>query len=381
MSFSIQKKKFFDVIQKAIPLIPSKTSLQILLNLKLTFNNSVLEVAATDLDHSITIKTDITGDGQFEITVNAKKLFEIVRELYDDELIISIEENVLTLQSGGAFTCRIAGADSRDYPRLPAIENYKEYSIDAVMFKEMMNKASFAVSRDEARACLCGVLWEVERSHTAMVSTDGHRLGCSANTVDFDIDDGNKITSIISPKTINLLDKIIDTETEGAKLTILSSDKYLVVKNDVFYVCTKMIEGPYPDYEKVIPKNNPRKILVSRGMLLDAVRRVSVLSNAKTHLVKYRFLTNQLELMVLNRDISSEARQILPVDYSGEEFVIGFDASYFTEILTLIKTPNVLLEMNTQISACLVHPVYEDEGSNRSIDTYLIMPLRIIEEM
>jgi DNA polymerase-3 subunit beta len=145
-------------------------------------------------------------------------------------------------------------------------------------------------------------------------------------------------------------------------------------------LCSKLIEGPYPDYEKVIPRNNTKIAIVDKSDLQNAVKRVSVLSNNKTHLVKFSFVKDEVEIMVMNREIGGEARQKVMIDYSGEDHTIGFNASYFSEILNMITTPKLKIEMNTQISACLLFPQYEKEEDKKSDNTFLIMPLRIMEE-
>ncbi len=379
MSFVIHKKRFFEIIQKAYPIVPSKTSLQILLNFKLTFSPESLDITATDLDHSIRVSSAISGDGDFEITVNAKKLFEIVRELHDDELTLSIDENVLTIESGGSFSCKISGADSRDFPAYPEIPEFTQVNLEKEQLRDCIIKSSFAVSKDEARACLCGVLFEVDKERMGMVSTDGHRLGSCFYNGSFDVD--SKVSGIISQKTLLHLVRIMDAEDAQFELEIQFGEKYMLFKTESFILCTKLIDGPYPDYRRVIPADNPKKVALNKGNLVESVRRVSVLSNQKTHLVKFIFKTNELEIVVLNRDIGGEARQILPVEYDGEEHVMGLNAAYFAEILNIIKTPEIRLEMNTQISACLIYPVYEKEEDKKSDDLFLIMPLRILEEV
>ena len=378
MAYTINKKNFFDVIQKAYPIIPSKSSLQILLNFKLIFYPDKLEVIATDLDHSIKLNTQITGDGVHEITVNAKKLFEIVRELHEGELTVDFDENVLIIESGGSFLCRISGADTRDFPPFPEQENFNKIDISVVDLKDMIVKSSFAVSKDEARACLCGVLWIVDNDKTGMVATDGHRLGSSFYKGDFNQDE--RIYRIVSPKSLLHLVRILDVENKDTVIDIYIGEKYIEFRNDTLALYSKLIEGPYPDYEKVIPMNNPKNAVIERGNLLEAVRRVSVLSNQKTHLVKFIFKENDLETIVQNRDIGGEAVQHIPVKYEGEEHTIGFNATYFLEILNIIKSPSVRLEMNTQISACLIFPAYEKEDDKKSEDLFLIMPLRILDE-
>ena len=378
MAYTIQKKIFFECIQKAYPIIPSKSSLQILLNLKLTFQPDNLEIVATDLDHSIKIKTPITGDGEHEITVNAKKLFEIVRELHEGELTIDFDENVLIIESGGSFSCKISGADTRDFPPFPEIDDFNHIEISVANLKDMIVKSSFAVSRDEARACLCGVLWLVNKERTGMIATDGHRLGSSFCNGAFNPEEG--LSSIVSPKSLIHLVKILEVENQDTSIDISIGEKYILFSNETMTLCSKLIEGPYPDYEKVIPKNNPKKAIIDKGNLLEAVKRVSVLSNQKTHLVKFVFKENELETVVQNRDIGGEARQVIPVEYEGEEHIIGFNAAYLIEILNIIKTTSITLEMNTQISACLIFPSYEKEEDKKSEDLFLIMPLRILED-
>ncbi len=381
MAFTISRKSLFDIVQKAVHVVPSKTSIPMLLNFKLSFSGNVLGLTATDLDHYISLKTSAFGDEEFEVTVNAKKFADIIRELGDnDDVTIGVENNVLSLTTGASFSCRIAGADAADFPHLPQLDEGTNFSIDAAVFGGMVARASFATARDEARACLCGVLWEVEKSKTTMVSTDGHRLGCCSFTCDFDSLPSSRIEAILPQKTVSLVGKIVPAQQGETRIEAQLSGKYLVLKTDDVLLYTKLLEGPYPDYDKVIPRTNPRKVILSRSMLYDALRRVGVLSNFKTHLVKFQFSANQLELAVNNRDIGGDARQVIPVDYSGENFTIGFDASYFSEILSIVNTPNVELEMNTQISACLIHPMYDEKASAGLDDLYLIMPLRIIDE-
>lgn len=378
MPFTIHKRSLFEIIQKAYPIVPSKTSLQILLNFKLSFTPESLEITATDLDHSIKLKTPINGDGEFEITVNAKKLFEIVRELHDDELTIDIDENVLIIESGGSFSCKISGADTRDFPKYPDIDNYNQIEIASDVLKDLIIKSNFAVAKDDTRACLCGVLFEVKDNTAGMISTDGHRLGSSFCNGEYGMD--SDASAIVSQKSLLHLVRIVDIEDTSSKVTVLFSEKYIVFNTESFNLCSKLIDGPYPDYKKVIPNNNPKAVTVDKNILIESVRRVSVLSNQKTHLVKFIFNLNELEIVVLNSDIGGEARQIIPIEYDGDEHIIGLNAAYFTEILTIIKTPTIRLEMNTQISACLIFPCYENEEDKKSEDLFLIMPLRILEE-
>ncbi|MBN1981797.1 MAG: DNA polymerase III subunit beta, partial [Chitinivibrionales bacterium] len=333
---------------------------------------------ATDLDHSIKVKTDLNGTHRFEVTINAKKFFDIIRELYDDDVTIDVRENILIIESGGTFSCKIAGVDSRDFPEFPLIESSCTVVLNCNQFKDMVSKSCFAVSVDDSRACLRGVLWEFDSTRTGMIATDGHRLGSSFYTGSFV--SGEKVQNIISPKSLLHLIKIVDDSASDATIRVSFNDKYILFSTDTVTLCSKLIEGPYPDYEKVIPRLNTKKAVLHKSTLLEAVRRVSVLSNQKTHLVKFTFKNSSLEIVVFNRDIGAEARQNIPISYDGDEHVIGLNAAYFVEILSIIKTSSIRLEMNTQISACLVFPHFEKDEEKESDDLFLIMPLRILDE-
>jgi DNA polymerase III subunit beta len=376
MAITIAKEALFDGLQKAFPVIPLKSSLQVLSNFRLVFNNSQLEITATDLDQSMRIAIGVEGDGAFDVTVNARKLFEIVRELPQGTVSIEIEENVLILASGKQFSCKIAGADSTDFPGFPEIASGVEFEIPTALLKTMIPKSSFAVAKDESRACLAGIHWEIHPDKTVMVATDGHRLGSSVVKDSFSVSD--KITGIVSPKSLNHLVRILDSKNVE-KLKVVINEKYVAFVSGAFTLCSKLVEGPYPDYNKVIPLSNPREAVVDRGALVNAVKRASVLSNQKTHLVKFTFSDGALEVVVVNKEIGGEAREKIVIDYAGDEHNIGFNGQYFNEILDIIKTPKIRMKMNTQISACLLFPVYEKEEEKLSEDLFLIMPLRIME--
>jgi DNA polymerase-3 subunit beta len=347
--------------------------------LKISFLNDKIEISATDLDHSIVVSKTTSSQGNKEITVNAKKLFEIVRELPDGEIFLSVDENVLIIESKKGFSCKIAGTSSNDFPEFPSIESTISFKIDIATLKEMIVKSSFAVSKDESRTCLCGIFWNIEEQSTGMVATDGHRLGSSFTIGNYAVSE--KASMIVAPKTLLHLIRVLESVESESMITVSKDEKYVLFANEKIKICSKLIEGPYPDYDKAIPKNNPKKAIIEKAQFLEAVKRVSVLSNQKTHLVKCIFKEESVEVSVFNRDIGGEAQESVSADYSGEQHIIGFNAIYLLEIMNIIKQPKIRMEMNTQISACLIFPHFDKEEDKKSDDTFLIMPLRIMEEM
>jgi DNA polymerase III subunit beta len=379
MECKIIKSDLYELIQKAYPFIPVKSSLQILSNFKLSFFPEKIEIAATDLDHSILVSLNVQCSGEKEITLNAKKFFEIVRELPEGDVFLKDDENVISIECKNGFSCKIAGTNTNDFPKPPEIEEKNRFSIDSLSLKEMIIKSSFAVSKDESRKSLCGILWNVEKNKTGMVATDGHRLGSSFLSNNFDVSE--KKAMIISAKTLQYLIRILDSETSEKTVSVSEDEKYIVFSNEKIKICSKLIEGPYPDFEKAIPKNNPKTAYIDKNKFLEAFKRVSILSNQKTHLVKCQFKENEVEVSVINRDIGGEAREIVPIEYSGDTHIIGFNSMYIMEILNIISQPKIRMEMNTQISACLIFPHFDKKEDQKSDDVFLIMPLRIMEEI
>jgi DNA polymerase III subunit beta len=378
MALTISKDSLFDVLQKAYPIIPLKSSLQILSNFRISFNGSMIEITTTDLDQSLKIflHAEALDSKSFDITVNARKFFEIVRELPQGMVSFSVEDNVVLLQTEKNFSCKIAGADSNDFPGFPDVSNDHEIEINPVLLKTMIPNSSFAVAKDESRACLAGIFWEVSKDSTGMIATDGHRLGSCFINDSFSCED--KISVIASPKTLNNLLRNVDAK-QDTKIKVLFSEKYVTFVGKDFTFCSKLIDGPYPDYTKVIPASNPREAVVDRIALLNATKRASILSNQKTHLIKFIFSENTMEVIVVNKEIGGEAKEKVSIEYKGDVHTIGFNGQYFTEILDIIKTEKVKISMNTQISACLLYPVHKKEEEKTSSDLFLIMPLRIME--
>jgi len=374
MKFSISKKSLINVVQKSLPVIPNVTSLNVLHNFKMIFSSNKLEVIASDLDNFVKATTDITGDGEVEIAVNAKKMFEVVKEIGDELLTLEVINNSLTINSESGFTCKITGVNIKDFPNFPDSKYGDTYSIPSSVFNSLVEKSNFAVSRDEARACLCGVLWECSSQRVGMVATDGHRLGASFSYTELGFEND---TSVIVPnKSLQHILKTIEFGNfENVDFTI--SDRNIVFSVDGFTLSAKLIDGPYPDYEKGIPNEFSKSVIIDRKNLISAIKRVSVLSNKKTGLVKFNFEDNNINICANNREIGGEANQIIPVKYDGEDnFLIGFNGTYLLEILNIIKTQDIKINMNGQFSATVISEVLETENND---SLFLVMPLRIFD--
>jgi DNA polymerase-3 subunit beta len=379
MSIKVQKKDLLDAVQKAFPIVPTKTSLMILCSFRVSYGDSILKILATDIDHSLQVTVGADGDGEFDIAVNARKIFDVVKELPDGLVTIHVEDMVFHVEAkDGLYGCKISGADPVDFPEVPKMDGGVEFDVSAAVFRDMLHKSSFAVSKDETRAYLSGVLWELSPEKIGMVATDGHRLGYSF--VDSELSIDRTISNILSKKSVSTLDRITDSGNQDEFLSVIVCERYVSFGTPSFTMVSKLIEGKYPDYGKVIPRNNPRVVVIDRLPVLDVAKRVVVLANARNNFIKFTFKDGKMNAHVLNKDIGAESWDSVPVEYDGEEHVVGLDGKLFIEILEILKTDKVRIEMNTQISACVIHPVYADEKDKVSEDLFLLMPLRIMDE-
>ncbi|MCL2219217.1 MAG: DNA polymerase III subunit beta [Chitinispirillia bacterium] len=378
MSVLIQKKDLCEAMQKAIPVVPNKTALLILSNFKLSYSDSELEIMATDADHSLRVTAPASGDGNLEITVNARKILDQVKELPEGELKLYLDGLVLIMETERGLY-KIAGAAPDDFPGIPTVENGVELDMGIFALRDMIQKSAFAVAKDETRIFLSGVLWELSSDKAGMVATDGHRLGYSFIGMNLPVND--TISKIVSHKSVQMLLRITDAKSQDEQLKVVIGDKYVSFSTQAFTMVSRLVEGQYPDYNKVIPKNNPKIVIADRVALLDVVRRVAVLASQKSHLIHLRFKEGAMEATVMNREIGGEAREVIDVQYTGEEHLMGINGQFLSEVLGIVGTKNVRLEMNTQISACLIFPEYNDEKDKISDDLFLLMPLRIMDDI
>lgn len=368
--YSIEKSIFIDLLEKVIPIVPTKTTIQLLSDVKIKLSATQIEIMATDLEQYVVSVGTIKGDSDIEITINAKRLYDIIKEL-SDTIEMEIVDNVVTIKSD-TFVCKMTCSESKDYPALPAIEDPKTFDMPIDKLKDMIKKSSYAVSDDELKGVLCGVLWDITDTSNGMVGTDGHRLGLVFNDDSF----GIKKQSVIMPKSLQHLSSIVKDSDKSLQVTI--GEKYISFVCSSFIVYSKLIEGTYPNYEKVIPTSNPKIAIVNKANLQSAIKRVSVLANQKTRLLKFSFTPNNLEIEVKNRESGCDAKQSVVIEYTGDDnIIIGFNASYLQEIIAMIPTAKIQISMDTKKSPCLISPFFEGNNKPSGKEIFLVMPLLI----
>ncbi len=370
MKFSIQKSKLSGYLQAVLQVAPQKPALPILSNILMEALDQKLKLSATDLDISITVTIDGNVSKKGVAALPARILHDLIRELPEAE--IQFEQSGQRVEvkfPNGSY--KISTVSVADYPTLPIINLKKQVQTPTADVVAMIRKAAFAASTDETRPALNGVLWQTKGDQMVMVATDGHRLSRVATP--------NKALKgaqediIISPKALNLVTKFV--ADAGDEIGVIFGENNVIFNLGDIILATRLIDGPYPNYEQVIPKGNSKSLRVNREELAAAVRRVSILSNSLTHQIKLALSTNKLQLSTTNMDVGGEATEAVACDYTGDALELGYNANYVIEILSRLETKDVIFELESPISAGLVY------GADTKKEDFLclIMPLRLAE--
>lgn len=372
MKFLTAQTTLAAAVDRVLNVVPQKTTMPVLGHLLIEAKGAEVKITATDLDLTICTTIDAVVAKEGSVTLPAKRFSEIVRQLdsnADVELDVHRGNALIT---AGRANFRILGMGADEFPKVPALAFKKGVNIPLETLRTAIQRTVYCVSKDETRRALTGVLWELAKDSMAMVGTDGHRLARISVPVEISLD---KATHCIVPtKALNQVMRLLgegDADAAAVKL----ADDHVIFRFEHTTLFTRLIEGPFPKYEDVIPKGNDKKVILKREAFLDALRRVALLSDNLTHQVRLAVKPDVMTLSARTQDIG-EAQEELEVQYGGDEIVMGFNAQYLGELLRNVGTEDVLLSLSSPLNAGLVEPVEQGEGQNYLC---LIMPLRLVD--
>jgi DNA polymerase-3 subunit beta len=370
MKFNINKDAIFKGLQSIQSIVDRKNTMPILSNVMLECSDDVLNLFATDLEVSIQRSISVRSDDRGRTTAPARKLFEIVRELPEDEVIISGDEDYNIKVECDDIVFRLKGLPSEEFPSFPDYDESQFIEIDSKMLQEMIDKTHYSISPEDIQYTLSGMYVEkiLEQTTTYMrfVATDGHRLALIDRPADVPFlgDEG----IIIPRKGISEMRKIIQDVGEKIALT-LNSNQLILKRNDVT-LFVRLIDGVFPDYKEVIPEANPKTIPLNRLKFLNSLRRASIVSMEKFRGVKFEFSSGTLTISSNNPDVG-ESEEKLPIEYEDESMSVAFNAKYFTEALNALECENILLQLDDESSPAIV----KDEDDDKFVA--VVMPMRV----
>ena len=351
--------------------IPTKTTLPVLSNILFEAGQDGISMSGTDLDVSVRVWVPAEVKEQGSITAPGKKLQEIVRELADQPVELSTRGDQIELRCGKSHF-KLNGLPSDSFPTLPEVDFEGGWSVKGAVLHGLIKNTAFAVSSEESRPILNGVLWELRDGHMRMVATNGARLARkgvvsgSSNAASADF--------IVSPVALHLVQRLF----EGTDiLQVAKSGNHLGFKADGTEVYTRLIEGTYPNYEQVIPKDNDKFAIIDKDALVSAVRRMAVVASDQTHRIRMAFESDRVHLTVLTPDLG-EGEDELELTYEGEGIEIGFNAAYLLEVLKYMTTDEVKFTLKAPERAATIEPV-PAEGEEAEDFLCLVMPLRLLD--
>jgi DNA polymerase III subunit beta len=372
MEFRIDKETFLKALQKVQGIVERRNTMPILSNVLIEALPDRLNITATDLEVGMKSSYPVEVVKEGKITVSAKKVYEIIKELSDEKILFSTKDNDWVEIRCGKALFNIVGLSSEEFPYFPKVNEESFIRLGSAILSEMIEKTSYAICHDETKYNLNGVLVKVVeedgRVILRMVATDGHRLSIAekelSGTVSRELAKG-----IIFPKKgIFELKKMTEEMDEDLLLGFM--DNNAVIKKGNTVVVMRLVDGEFPDYTKVVPANNTRSVRVNRELLLHSLRRMAILSSEKFKGIKFDIKPGLMEISSSNPELG-EAREELEIDYAGDPLTSRFNARYMIDVLSVLQEAVIELLFKDELSPAIMKPA--DSAGFLSV----IMPMRL----
>ncbi len=368
MEVRISRDVLLDGVDKVQGIVEPKGAMPILSHLHLSADKDAICIRATDLEIGTLghYPANVTAPGA--VTLNARKLFDIVRELPDEEIYLKKEENNWITLKCGKSKFRLPGLPPEDFPPLPEYSDKPLLEFDSKILKEMISKTFFSVSPDETRQALNGLLLEAEGDNVSLVGTDGHRLAMISRPVKSNAAKGEVLSFLLPKKALSELLKLM--KDEDATFGFSSQDNHLAFICGKQVIVSRKIDGKFPNYRQVIPSDNHLKAKADRNGLTHALKRVALLADEKSKMVRFEIKNGSLILISDNTD-QGAADEEMSLEYEGEEVSIGLNAKYVLDILNVIEGDSVTLNLKDQNHSCLFTVTDDDQYKS------IVMPMRL----
>jgi len=372
LTFSVNREEFLQGLSRVQSIVERKNTVPILSNVLIDGNGDKLRMLATDMEVGISgfVAASIKSKGA--VTLSARKLFEIIKELPTEAVItLQVKEDNVSEITCGTSSFELKGLPAEDYPSLPSFEEGDFVKLNADNFRDMIKKTIYASSTDETRYNLTGVLFEMEKKDDdgllRLVATDGHRLAMVEKEVKGNIKAGESV--VIPRKSLNEVKRLLE-EGENEEVEVDFQKQHGVFRKDSIVLTTRLIDMSFPNYNQVIPENRTVTAEVAREPMIHAIRRVSLLSSERSRAIRFAFGPNSLTVHINNPDLGT-ATETIDIDYSGDALEVTFNARYMLDTLNSMESEIVELGINDELSPCVL--------SQKGDEDYLavIMPMRI----
>ncbi len=365
MEVELERDAFLKGLQMVQNIVEPRQTLPILANVLLEAEGDSVLVSATDLAVGARVSVPAKVVAKGAITLSARKLAEIAKELPAAALTLKVQENAWVQLRCGGVSYKLVGLAAEDFPAVVPTASPKWVSLDGKVLKEMLAQTAFAISHDESRYALNGVLVLIQAGRIRLVATDGHRLALASRPL---ADGADSASGIVPRKAVHEVVRVLGV---GEDVQVGLIENQFILKMSNFLLVARLIEGQFPNYEQVIPRGHPCRLVLPRSVLAASLRRVSVLSEERTKPVKLFFSPGSLKLAAHNPELGEAEETLSLADYSGDEIAIGFNSRYLLDALGGLDAEQVVVELKDGLSPGIFR---SPEG-----EEYLcvIMPMRI----
>ena len=369
MELLVRRNDLVKELQLVQGIVERKNSIPILSNVLAEARSGELRISATDLDVSLRCGCAAQVVEEGAVTLGAKKLYEIVRSLPESDVSMKVEGDAWAKIKCERIEFKMAGLPREDFPSIPEARTGKAVDIPVGILRGLIRRTAFAITAEDARYYLAGALLVLDKDAAAMVATDGHRLAFAQKTTPLSVAEATRV--LVPRKAITEIARLIEDMGGEEVVSFQQGEGHLIFTAGGRTLASKMVEAQFPAYEKVVGVTGDKKVAVGREVLHSAIRRVSLLSSERGRAVRLSLEEGRLEVSASSPELG-EARESLPLEYSGEGVEIGFNAQYILEFLAAVGTDEVALELKDAESQGLLRPVGEDGGDYR----YVVMPMR-----
>ena len=370
MKFIVSSTYLQKQLQVLGGVINSSNTLPILDNFLFELNKSELTVSASDLETTMSSKLDVESDNEGSVAVPARLLLDTLKTFPEQPLTFIVEDNNTVEISSNHGKYALAYADGNEFPKAVALDNPSSTTLSSEVLATAIGKTIFAAGNDDLRPVMSGVFFQFSTDGITFVATDAHKLVKYSRS---DVKADQSAEFIMPKKPLNLLKGILSASDESVNIEYNDSNAKFTFEN-MELVC-RLIDGKYPNYEAVIPKENPNKLSIDRNQFLNSVRRVSIFSNTTTHQIRLKIAGAELNISAEDIDYSNKAEERLTCDYQGDDMQIGFNSRFLSEMLNNLTSGDVQLEMSLPNRAGILTPVDGlEEGEHV---TMLVMPVML----
>jgi len=370
MKFIVSSNYLLKQLQVLGGVINNSNTLPILDNFLFELEHSKLTVSASDLETTMASTLEVESESEGSVAIPAKLLLETLKTFPEQPLTFVIEDNNTIEISSNHGKYALAYASADEFPKAISLDNASTTVISADILATAISKTIFAAGNDDLRPVMSGVFFQFSTESLTFVATDAHKLVKYSRT---DVKADETAEFIMPKKPLNLLKGILAGSDDTVSIEYNDSNAKFSFENSVL-IC-RLIDGKYPNYEAVIPKENPNHLTISRNQFLNSVRRVSIFSNKTTHQIRLKIAGAELNISAEDIDYSNKAEERLTCDYQGDDMQIGFNSRFLSEMLSNLNADDVQLEMSMPNRAGILTPIDGlDEGETV---TMLVMPVML----